>query len=145
MARVVVLPRSRGEFSSEPLTFELEGRDLIKSAAKGLADHHKRTVAAGADPGTGGRQKALRQDGSAAKAARDGKRPNLRGSTEHQRFPKSIAWEIRGKHSVVAASVYFDWWLQREAKRGVEYFSVDGNADKALTKALQPVVDRMFR
>lgn len=151
--RLQIMKRRKGPFQTEPLTFELDEKELLNAAGNALLAHHKHATLDGVSPDTEARKRALDPRGSAGRALKAGTRGPHRGAPQvgvqdagsgMGKFSKSLGKLFRDKKVIIAADRFFDQWLEREATRGVTYFEVTGAAETAMDKALQPVVDKAF-
>jgi len=142
--RITILraERSRG-YESDGLTLELDARRLTTEITTEVAEHHRKAIRAGQEP-SGGSQKGLGPD--ERKRASKGKRNSQRGMGQAGRFPASIGTRVSGGDlkatGEVAADAFYDDWQGREARRGVEYFEVDGDVEKVLDAVLEAELKR---
>lgn len=134
----------------EPLTAAVGAASLCDYVSRALLVHTSESIMRGNRP-EGGRQKPLDQDGQQGERARRGERPNVRASTgtpgnlpanltrSQVRSTGGLVRIGRGGQlgytahaTITVGNVLQNRFLAEEDAMGIEYFSVEGAADRVI-------------
>lgn len=126
------------EYKADEHTVEIDAAAVAQAVSDVVAEHTQAAVKAGRKP-SGGGQKPL-SEGQRKRAAK-GKRLPQRGMGQQGRFAKDIgSKKARGIYratGTVVVDSFFDKWLTKEEKRGVEYLETDGDVDAIVEAAIE--------
>ena len=143
MPKIKVLGGSNTpEFQAEDHTVTIDAAAVAQAISDVVAEHTGQAIAKGKKP-SGPPQAALGE--AQAKRAKRGKRNPQRGMGSQGRFAKDIdSKKARGVYratGTVTVDSFFDKWLKKEAKRGVEYLETEGQVDKIVEEAIERMLD----
>ena len=130
-------------YRSDEIEVTLDAGALVNAVTKAVAEHHRKAIRAG-EKASGGKQKSLSPE--ELKKARKGKRSATRGLGVKEVLPEYLhATKARGDlraTAQVAPVAFYDYWIEREHGRGVEYFYDDGDVDQVVEQVIEDELKR---
>lgn len=118
---------------------KLDAKAIAEAGARALSDHTSRTIKAGLDPSTGAPKPDLKPR-AAAKKGRKGGRGYDTGKLADGLRVRAEGSSISGKARVSVPSGRHAF-IASEAKRGVVYLSVEGQAAVVIDDAVSGVLE----